>query len=184
MGAAGARGKEQHVSESPGEEILAAGPIHRIVVEFDANRFRGEILPELERLKEREIIRILDLILVRKDRLGAVTVLSHSDLAPDEAESFGAAVGSLIGLGMGGREGAALGAEVGARELADGHLFDADDAPRIAALLRNDSTYVVALLEHTWAIPLREMIQRAGGGAVSDDWIGIESLIGLGLNAP
>ena len=42
------------------------GPIQLLCVAFDGNRFKGEIYPELDRLKRERIIRILDLLVVRK----------------------------------------------------------------------------------------------------------------------
>ena len=52
-------------------------------------------------------------------------------------------------------------------------MFEADEAPVIAETMRPDATYVIALLEHTWAIPLRAKIDRAGGSVIADEWIGI-----------
>jgi hypothetical protein len=169
------------MSEELADLILANGPIHKLAVEFEPHRFRGEILPELERLKELGIVRVIDLLAVRKDHTGSLAVLTTSDLAPDEAVEFGAAVGTLIGLGVAGREGAQVGARLGAEALADGHVFDASEAPAIAAMLTPGSTYVILLLEHRWAIPLRQKIARAGGSVVAEEWVGIENLIALGF---
>jgi uncharacterized membrane protein len=169
------------VSKPTGDGILAEGPVHKLIVEFDMNRFRGEILPELNRLKELDIVRVIDMLAVRKDRSGDLVVISMSDLAPEEATEFGAAVGALIGLGVGGAEGAAEGAVIGREALEDGHLFDAKMAPRLAELIPPNSSVVIALLEHRWAIPLREMITRAGGSVVDEEWVGVEDVIALGL---
>jgi hypothetical protein len=171
------------VTEEPSGDILARGPVHKLTVEFELNRFRGELLPELDRLKELGIIRIIDLLAVRKDRTGAFMVMMASDLRPDEAVDFGTAIGKLIGLGIGGREGAEIGGKLGAEMLADGHVFEADEAPAIAERMRPDTTYVIALLEHTWAIPLRSKIDRAGGSVIEDEWIGIADLISIGYRA-
>jgi hypothetical protein len=171
------------MSKPERSELLADGPVHKLIVLFDMNRFRGEILPELERLKELDIIRVIDLLGVRKDRSGALAVISASDLAPDEAIEFGRAIGGLIGLGIGGKEGSEQGALVGAEALADGHLFDASAAPQLAERIPDDSSVVIALLEHRWAIPLRDKIARAGGSIVEEEWISAESLIALGLKA-
>ena len=115
------------MTEDPSGDILARGPVHKLTVEFELNRFRGELLPELDRLKELGIIRIIDLLAVRKDCTGAFMVMMASDLRPDEAVDFGSSVGKLIGLGIGGREGAEIGAKLGAEMLADGHVFEPDD---------------------------------------------------------
>ena len=70
-----------------------------------------------------------------------------------------------------------------AEMLADGHVLEADEAPAIAERMRPDTTYVIALLEHTWAIPLRAKIDRAGGSVIEDEWIGIPDLISIGYSA-
>ena len=171
------------MTEEPSGDILARGPVHKLTIEFELNRFRGELLPELDRLKELGIIRVIDLLAVRKDRTGAFMVMMASDLRPDEAVDFGTSVGKLIGLGIGGREGAEIGAKLGAEMLADGHVFEADEAPAIAERMRPDTTYVIALLEHTWSIPLRAKIDRAGGSLIEDEWIGIADLISIGYSA-
>ena len=69
------------------------------------------------------MIRLIDLLVVRKDSTGAVATLTATDLDWEEASSFGALVGALMGWGTGGTEGAATGAIAGAAELADGHAF-------------------------------------------------------------
>lgn len=171
------------MSTGRAESLFADGPVHKLIVLFDLNRFRGEIMPELERLKELDIIRVVDLLGIRKDRSGALAVLSATDLAPEEATEFGRAIGTLIGLGLGGAEEAAEGAILGAEALADGHLLDPASAPQIAEQIPEDSTVVIALLEHRWAIPLREKIARAGGTVVDEEWIGAEDLIAIGLRA-
>ena len=72
------------MTEEPSGDILARGPVHKLTIEFELNRFRGELLPELDRLKELGVIRIIDLLAVRKDRTGAFMVMMASDLRPDE----------------------------------------------------------------------------------------------------
>src|SRR5215467_9094809 len=109
------------------EEVLDRlsefGPVQIWSFVFDGNKFRGEILPELERLKKAQVIRLIDLLVVRKDSTGAVATLTATDLDWEEASSFGALIGALIGWGASGTEGLATGAISGAAELADGHAF-------------------------------------------------------------
>src|SRR3954465_11173185 len=73
------------------------GPIQMTSLAFPGNRFKGEILPELEKLKQAEIVRIVDLVVAGKDELGGVMVTTASDLDWQEAVSFGSAVGALAG---------------------------------------------------------------------------------------
>jgi uncharacterized membrane protein len=153
------------------------GPIQMLVVAFPDNQFKGEILPELERLKRRQIVRILDLLIVRKDGLGNVMVSTASDLDWEEATSFGSYIGALAGYAAAGAEGLERGAIAGAAELADGHLFDEDDAFRVTQALQNNTTAALLLVEHRWARPLFDAVERAGGIELSNDWIRPDELL-------
>src|SRR5664279_3900851 len=70
-----------------------------------------------------------------------------------------------------GEEGMELGAVWGLRELADGHVFDDEDKWRVADAIEPGEGALVALVEHRWAIPVREAVRRAGGHAVAGRWI-------------
>jgi uncharacterized membrane protein len=110
-------------SEEMLERAASYGPIQIWTFAFDGNRFRGEVLPELDRLKDAGVIRLIDLIVIRKDASGRVMVMTASDLDWEEATAFGALIGGLLGLGVDGEEGAKIGEMTGALHLADGHLF-------------------------------------------------------------
>ena len=111
---------------------MTVGPVEIFVIAFDDPEFHGEIRAELERLRDGDIIRLVDLLAVRKTEDGVIEAIQRSDLDADEALAFGAAVGALIGLGAAGEEGMELGAVWGLRELADGHVFDDEDKWRVA----------------------------------------------------
>jgi uncharacterized membrane protein len=160
---------------------LNFGPVQLLSVAFDGNRFKGEILPELERLKNAGVIRIIDLLVVRKDSAGAIATITASDLDWEEASDYGQYIGTLVGFGAGGVEGAERGAMAGAAELADGHLFDEDDAFRLAQAVPNGMSIALALIEHRWALPLLEAIERADGFEVGNQWVTVESLVEIGL---
>jgi uncharacterized membrane protein len=149
----------------------SVGPIQLISVAFEGNHFKGEIMPELERLKQRGIVRIIDLLLVRKDSAGAVMVTTQSDLDWEEAVSLGAYFGSLTGLANGGADAFDQGAIAGAAELADGHFFDEDDVFEITQALPPSMSAALVLLEHLWAKPLFDAIDRADGMELSNVWL-------------
>jgi uncharacterized membrane protein len=153
------------------------GPIQMLCLAFDGNRFKGEILPELDRLKRERIIRIIDLLVVRKDDEGRVMQMTSSDLDWEDATALGSYVGALAGYAAAGAEGVEFGALAGAAELADGHVFDDDDAFRTTQSLQNGMSAAFVLIEHLWAIPLREAVERAGGSELSNDWIRPEELL-------
>ena len=79
------------------------------------------------RLKDADTIRLIDLVVVKKDDDGTIETLHTSDLTGDEALEFGAVAGALIGLGAAGEEGAEAGAMAGAEAMADGQVFDDDN---------------------------------------------------------
>ena len=124
-------GDLEHPADKPAADkpadppvMESMGPIQMTSLAFPGNRFRGEILPELEKLKKAGIVRVVDLLLVRKDELGNVMVTTASDLDWEEAVSFGSYVGALAGYAAAGPAGIEQGSMAGAAELADGHLFD------------------------------------------------------------
>jgi uncharacterized membrane protein len=163
------------------ERETTFGPVQMLSFVFDQNRFKGEIIPELERLKEAGIARIIDLVLVRKDRSGAVSTLTASDLEWEEATEFGAYIGTLVGLGADGVEGAERGAMAGAAEMADGHLFDEEDVFRLTEVVDPGSSIALVLLEHLWIKPLLDAVTRANGYELSNDWVSPERLLAFGL---
>jgi uncharacterized membrane protein len=156
------------------------GPVQILVVGFDGNSFDGTILPELRRLRELDIVRLIDLVAVAKDPDGDVVSIEISDLSDEEAAEFGALAGALVGLGMDGEEGAELGALAGADAAADGTVLGEEAMWSIADAIPADSTAAVALIEHRWAIPLRDAIRRAGGVAIADTWVHPEDLVAAG----
>jgi uncharacterized membrane protein len=155
------------------------GPIQMTSLAFPGNRFKGEILPELERLKKAGIVRVVDLLLVRKDELGGVMVTTATDLDWQEAVSFGSYVGALAGYAADGPTGIEKGAMAGAAELADGHLFDENDVFRVTQALPNNMSAVLVLFEHLWAKPMLEAVDRAGGIELTNDWIRPEEVVSV-----
>ncbi len=153
------------------------GPIQLLTIAFDGNHFKGEILPELDRLKHEGIIRIVDLLLIRKDEDGRVMKWTGSDLDWDEATAFGSYIGALAGFDAAGPAGVERGAIAGAAELADGHLFDEDDAFRLTQALPNSMSAALVLIEHLWAKPLREALERADGIELANEWLRPDELL-------
>ena len=158
---------------------MTMGPVQLLVVGVAGDESTGEILTELERLRENELVRLIDLLFVRKDEDGTVERLLLSDLSPEEAEAFGAIVGALIGFG---EDGAELGAREGAAALEDGHVLD-DEIWFVDDAIPNGTAAALALLEHRWAIPLRDSIRRAGGFHLADAWIHPADLVDIGILA-
>jgi hypothetical protein len=84
---------------------MAIGPVQLIVIGFSHPDFHGEIIAELERLRESGTVRVIDSLVVYKDADGELEVEHLSNLSRDEAIEVGSKIGALIGLGIeGGRE--------------------------------------------------------------------------------
>lgn len=162
---------------------MSIGPVQVLVIGFDHGDFHGQIKAELDRLRENDTIRLIDLLFIRKDADGNVTRLHHSDLGVDDAIEFGATVGALIGLGAGGEEGAEEGAEIGAAVAASSPEVLPEGAWYVDDTLPNDTAAAVALIEHRWAIGLRDTIRDAGGFHLADAWIHPLDLVAIGLIA-
>jgi uncharacterized membrane protein len=161
---------------------MAIGPVQLIVLGFNHPNFHGEIIAELERLRESDTVRVIDALAVHKDAEGEIEVQHLSNLTKDEAIELGSKVGALIGLGIEGEEGMVAGAEAGAEAAADGvQVFTDEQAWDVLEDIPNDTAAALVLLEHHWAVPLRDAIARAGGFRISDGFISPLDLVGIGL---
>jgi hypothetical protein len=144
------------------------GPVQLLLVGFDRPDFGGEVLAELERLRESDVVRLIDLLVVHRSADGAVERLHHPGLTTRDGEGAGDVVGALIGLGGRGE------ADAG-HDPADEELWSLEEA------IPNDSAAAIALVEHRWAIGTRDAIRAAGGVAVADAWIHPADLAAAGL---
>ncbi len=159
------------------------GPVQILVIGFQDGKFTGEILEELRRLREHDIIRLVDLLFVTKDADGTITSAELSDLTEEERAELGAIAGALMGYGAEGEQGLEPGAEAGAAAgaaAAEEGTFGAEDVWYIADAVPPGGSAAIALIEHRWAIPLRDAILRAGGLSVADAWVHPQDLVAIG----
>jgi uncharacterized membrane protein len=163
---------------------MTIGPVQLIALGFDKPDFQGEIIDELERLRGNDTIRVIDALVVYKDADGEVAALKGSQLSKKEAEEFGAVVGALLGLGAAGEEGMEAGAIAGAEAASDGiDVFSEEEAWDVLAEIPNDAAAALILLEHRWAIGLRDAVVRAGGFRIAESFISPLDLVEVGLVA-
>jgi uncharacterized membrane protein len=163
---------------------MAIGPVQLIVLGFKNPNFHGEIIAELERLHDSGTVRVIDSLAVYKDAFGEIEVEHLSNLSEREAIEIGSKIGALIGLGIAGEEGAEAGAMEGAEEVVDAggvHIFTEQEEWDVLEDIPNNSAAALVLLEHHWAVPLRDAIVRAGGFRLSDGFISPLDLVGIGL---
>jgi len=161
---------------------MAIGPVQLIALGFRSPDFHGEIINELERLRKSDTVRVIDALAVYKGPDGAVEVEHLSNLTQAEAVELGSKVGALIGLGIEGEEGMEAGAAIGAEAGAEGiRVFSDEQAWDVIEDIPNDSAAALILLEHHWAVPLRDAIARAGGWRIGDAFISPFDLVEIGL---
>ena len=135
---------------------MSGGPVQLLVVALDRPDAGGEVLGEFERLRDSDAVRVIDVLVVHKDADGAVERSDHPG---------GDVVAALIGL---------AGGDAGAPP-AEEELWSLDD------VIPSDSAAVIALVEHRWAIGVRDGIRAAGGVPVADAWIHPADLVAAGL---
>jgi hypothetical protein len=129
------------------------GPVDWIVVEFPGSKFNGQIAPALLDLVERDLVRVLDRLVLKKDADGSLEAFELSDL--DEGE-----IGGL-------REYES--------ELA--MLLSEEDVTSLAAAIEPGSSAGVLVWENTWAAPFASAVRRSGGQLVASGRIPIQALL-------
>ena len=160
---------------------MAIGPVQLIVLGFNHPEFHREIIEELEKLRESDTVRVIDALAVYKDAEGELEVEHLSNLTEDEAIEMGTKIGALIGLGIEGEEGMEAGAEAGAEAAAEGiHVFEGEEWD-VLEEIPNDTATALLLIEHHWAVPLRDAIARANGFRISDGFISPVDLVAIGM---
>ena len=161
---------------------MAIGPVQLLVLGFTHPNFHGEIIAELERLRESDTVRVIDSLAVYKDADGELEAEHLSNLTRDEAIELGSKIGALIGLGIDGEEGMEAGALAGAEQAAEEgiNVFGGEEWD-VLEDIPNDSAAALILLEHHWAVPLRDAIARANGFRISDGFISPLDLVAIGL---
>src|SRR5215471_15917391 len=120
---------------------MTLGPLEYLIVAFEGNRFSGEILDALHDAQENGIIRVIDLLVIKKDEQGNVMALELSDLNEEEARPFSFLAGGLLSI------------------------FEPDDVEVTASQMPNNSAAGLLLIEDTWAIPLKQALLNAGAVA-------------------
>ena len=143
----------QQMTAAASESVDELGPVDWLVVEFPGSRFRGEIAPILDGLVNDGIIRVLDLVVIRKDDDGGLDFFEIGDLDAGE-------------LG-----------ELRTYETALAMLLSAEDVEAVAAAVEPGSSAALLVFENRWAAPFGSAVRRAGGQLVASGRIPVQALI-------
>ncbi|WP_120337299.1 DUF6325 family protein [Cryobacterium soli] len=128
------------------------GPVDWIVVEFPGNSFNGSIAPELTSLVDRGLIKILDLLILKKDAAGGLEIAELSDVEDGE-------------LG-----------ELRAFETELATLLSEEDVIAAAQAIEPGSSAALLVWENLWAAPFGSVVRQAGGQLVASGRIPVQAL--------
>ena len=123
------------------------GPLGFVVLEFKGNKFTGEIVPELHRIHAKGIVRIIDLVFIRKDKGGQVDVMEMNDLPGNVRVVYDPLAGNMTGL------------------------LTREDIEKTGNALPNNTSAALLLFEHVWAIHLKEALLNAGAELVARGYV-------------
>ena len=162
---------------------MAIGPVQLIVLGFDHPDFQGEIIEELERLRESDTVKVIDALAVYKDADGEIEVAHLSNLTRDEAIELGSQGRRPDRPRHRGRGGHGGRRERRRRGGAGRHrrLLRRGRLGRASRTSRTTRPRRCILIEHHWAVPLRDAIVRADGFRLADGFISPLDLVAIGL---
>ena len=127
------------------------GPLEYVVIQFTEDRFTGDILPVLKDVEEEGCVGLVDLIFVRKDASGNLSLLEIGELDEGLAAAYEPLISEFHGL------------------------LTAEDVAAAAVELPANRAAAVLLLEHHWATDLQLAVRMAGGRMVDSGYINPET---------
>ena len=128
---------------------MTYGPVDFIAIEFKTEQLTGETLPELLELVKKEIIRVIDLVIIQKED-GGFQALEIEELSPDVVIAFDPVVTEISGI------------------------IQVEDIEAVAEAMEDNTTAALLLIENLWAIKFGESAVRSGGRLVAFDRIPFE----------
>jgi hypothetical protein len=126
---------------------MTYGPIDFVALEFKGNQFKGEIIPALVDLIANKTIRIIDLVIVQKDKKGAVEIAELKQLSPDIVAVFDPLAWE------------------------SNEMIKEADAQMVGENMENNSTAAVMLFENLWAIKFKDAVLNAKGRVLMQERI-------------
>ena len=133
--------------------IEEMGPIDFLVIEFPGGRLNGEGLPLLVDLADRGIVRILDLLFIRKLPNGSVLRIDLTGLSGEDVTQLAAFDGASSGL------------------------LDQEDIDAAAVVIEPGSIGAMIVYENLWAAPLAAALRRGGAQLVASGHIPVQALL-------
>ena len=160
------------------------GPLQLFVIGFGQAALPLDFVNQLRRVRDDGIVRLVDAVYAAKDEHGDLTQIRVTDFSKEEMALFGTLAGALFGYGAAGEEGALLGAVLGEMAAEGGEFgLDSDDMDEIADRIPRGTAVAFILLEHLWAIGLKESLRNTHGAVIASGWLTPATLIAMGEEA-
>ena len=118
---------------------MTYGPIDFIALEFEGNKFKGEILASLLELVEQKIVRVIDLVVIMKDEEGEILVREVQQLDDQLLEIFDPS------------------------EVTASGMITEGDIEMVGEALANNTSAGILLFENLWAVKFKEALIEADG---------------------
>jgi len=118
---------------------MSYGPVDFLALDFNTDKLKGEIMPALMELVEKEIVRVIDLVIIQKDLAGRHETLELQQLKPEVIAIFDPLMVEISGI------------------------VQIEDIDAIAEQMENNTTAAILLFENLWPIKFREAVLRADG---------------------
>jgi hypothetical protein len=118
------------------------GPVDFVALEFKGNQFKGGILPAIMDLVSRDIVRVIDMIVVKKDADGTVT---HQEIQ----EHYNSVLAVFDPLK----------AEING-------MIQVEDIEMIGEKLEPNTTAALLMFENLWAVNFVKAVENANGRSV------------------
>ncbi|KXS44663.1 MAG: hypothetical protein AWU59_369 [Methanolobus sp. T82-4] len=155
------------------------GPIQLLAVGFENNeRFRGDILRELDEIRSRGVIRLLDMLFVMKDEEENILTIEDTDLTPEEEMELGKLIGSMLDLKD--KETESPGSEV---SVENSYGLAIKDILDVVDRIEPGTSAGILLIEHVWASGLKHAILEAGGHVLAQGFLSSEATLMIGKEA-
>jgi uncharacterized membrane protein len=161
---------------------MTLGPVQFLAVGFDRiDLFTGAIRRELQNLRSRGLIRLLDALFIMKDEDGAVTRLEASDLSEEDKARLGAVLGGLLGLSAASAEDVVADVLAESAAPADQVMgLSASDIRSLVTDLPPGKAVALFLMEHVWATDFKVAVREASGHPLMQGYLTPESLLLMG----
>ena len=140
-------------AQAHSDPLDVMGAVDWVVLEFPGSRFDGSVAPHIKDLVDRGLVRILDLLILKKDEAGEFEVFEIADL--DDSE-----------LG-----------ELRSFETALAMVLSEQDLVDIAAVLEPGSSAAVLVWENLWSAPFAAAVRHIGGQLVARGTIPIQAVL-------